>query len=657
MSESKLTEIEELRGMHEAIKKAQAVIEFNMDGTIITANDNFLNTLGYTLDEIQGQHHRILVEDAYANSLEYRAFWEMLNRGEYESAEYKRIAKGGREVWIQASYNAILDPDGKPYKVVKFATDITVEKLKNADFSGQMEAINKAQAIIEFNMDGTIITANDNFLNTLGYTLNEVQGQHHSMFVETTFKGSVEYTLFWEKLNRGEYEAAEFKRIGKGGKEVWIQASYNPILDLNGKPYKVVKFATDITQQTVMNQLYKDDLVLLIEASKSGDLSRRGDIDQLDEIYGPLMQGTNDIIDAILAPINEASAVLEKVAQRDLTARVVGDYEGDHEKIKNNLNSAVQNLESSMAQARDASAQVNSAGEQISTGAQALAQGASEQASSLEEISASLEELTAMTNQNADNAQQGNSLSEEAKVFTDKGITAMSKMSEAINLIKESAEQTAKIVKTIDEIAFQTNLLALNAAVEAARAGDAGKGFAVVAEEVRSLAARSAEAARNTAELIEQSGKNAEGGVRISEDVASALDEIQGQTAKVAELMAEISAASKEQASGISQINDGVTQLDSVTQKNAAGSEESAAAAEELTAQAQGLASMIATFKIGNSTGGGGVPHVTPQQNVAVSVNGNGSGSRYTTPQAVTAPSEQSAEDIIPMGNDGLMEF
>ena len=239
----------ENQGKIEAINKSQAVIEFNMDGTIITANEHFLNAMGYTLQEVQGQHHSMFVEPEYRASTEYRMFWEALNRGEFDVKEYKRIAKGGREVWNQASYNPILDFNGKPFKVVKFATDITQQKLESAENQGKIDSISKSQAVIEFNMDGTIITANDNFLNAMGYSLQEVQGQHHSMFVEPEHKASTEYRMFWEGLNRGEFDAKEYKRVGKNGKEVWIQASYNPILDLNGKPFKVVKYATDITKQ------------------------------------------------------------------------------------------------------------------------------------------------------------------------------------------------------------------------------------------------------------------------------------------------------------------------------------------------------------------------------------------------------------------------
>jgi methyl-accepting chemotaxis protein len=235
-----------------AVNRAQAMIEFNLDGTIVTANDNFLKTMGYTLSEIQGKHHRMFVEPSEHESAGYREFWAALNRGEYRAAEYKRIGKGGKEVWILASYNPILDEAGKPFGVVKFATDVTAQKLKSADLSGQIDAIGKSQAVIEFNMDGTIITANENFLNAVGYSLAEIQGKHHSMFVEPSERDGAAYREFWASLNRGQYQAAEYKRIAKHGKEIYIQASYNPILDLNAKPFKVVKYATDTTRQVLV---------------------------------------------------------------------------------------------------------------------------------------------------------------------------------------------------------------------------------------------------------------------------------------------------------------------------------------------------------------------------------------------------------------------
>ncbi len=245
-------EIINLKGTVEAIGRSQAVIEFKMDGTIVTANENFLKTLGYDLREIQGQHHKIFAEPSYSGSIEYKMFWDKLNRGEFDAGEYKRIGKGGKEVWIQASYNPILDASGKPFKVVKFASDVTAAKLKNAEFEAKVEAISKSQAVIEFNPNGTIIAANENFLKTLGYDMKEIVGKHHRMFCEPSYTNTSEYTSFWDKLNRGEFDAGEYLRLGKGAKHVWIQASYNPIFDLNGKVYKVVKFATDITTVKTM---------------------------------------------------------------------------------------------------------------------------------------------------------------------------------------------------------------------------------------------------------------------------------------------------------------------------------------------------------------------------------------------------------------------
>ena len=268
----------DFEGQLAAIGKAQAVIEFSLDGKVLNANENFLNTLGYTLDEIRGQHHSLFVDPIYRQTPEYRMFWDRLGRGEHDVGQYKRIGKGGREIWIQASYNPIMDMNGKPFKVVKYATDITQQKLKTADFEGQLAAIGKAQAVIEFSLDGKVLNANENFLKTLGYTLEEIRGQHHSTFVEAKDSQSPEYRTFWEKLGRGEYDAGQYKRIGKGGKEIWIQASYNPIMDMNGKPFKVVKYATDITQQKLKTADFEGQLAAISKAQAVIEFSLDGKV-------------------------------------------------------------------------------------------------------------------------------------------------------------------------------------------------------------------------------------------------------------------------------------------------------------------------------------------------------------------------------------------
>ncbi|MCS3763536.1 methyl-accepting chemotaxis protein [Bradyrhizobium centrosematis] len=265
-----------------AINRAQAVIEFKLDGTVVTANENFCKALGYSLAEIEGKHHSLFMPQADRDSAAYREFWEKLNRGEYQAGEFKRIGKGGREVWILASYNPVMDDTGKPFGVVKFATDVTAQKLQNADLAGQIAAIDKAQAVIEFNMDGTIITANANFLGAVGYSLAEIKGQHHSMFVEPNERESGPYREFWAALNRGEYQAAEYKRIGKGGKEIYIQASYNPILDLNGKPFKVVKYATDTTRQ-VLVRMGNERVRAMMESVAAGSEELNASVREISE--------------------------------------------------------------------------------------------------------------------------------------------------------------------------------------------------------------------------------------------------------------------------------------------------------------------------------------------------------------------------------------
>lgn len=356
-----------------------------------------------------------------------------------------------------------------------------------------------------------------------------------------------------------------------------------------------------ITMMEAIQRLVSDAR-MLADAAVAGKLDIRADTSKHRGDYAKVVEGVNATLDAVINPINEASKVLESAANKDMRQRVQGDYQGKLRELKDNINRAIANLDEALAQVASATEQVGSASSQIASGSQSLAQGANEQASSLEEISSSLEEMSSMTKQNSSNAHQANVLMGETKDVVEKGKAAMDQVKLTIDEIKKASEGTAKIVKTIDEIAFQTNLLALNAAVEAARAGEAGKGFAVVAEEVRNLAQRSAVAAKNTAELIDGSQKFADQGVVVSTGAAETMDAIITSATKVAQLVAEISAASNEQSQGIEQINTGVADMNKVTQQNAANSEESASAAEELNSQAQELASLVRSFQISAAT-------------------------------------------------------
>ncbi|WP_050385861.1 methyl-accepting chemotaxis protein [Bradyrhizobium pachyrhizi] len=289
----------ETKHIMQALDRSLAVIHFDTKGNIQWANRNFLGALGYTLDEIKGRHHSMFVDPAYAATDAYRKFWSDLAAGQFQSAQYKRIGKGGREVFIEATYNPILDGNGKPYKVVKFATDITVKTVK------MKEALDRTQAVISFNLDGTVIEANQNFLNALGYTLSEITGQHHRMFVEPEFANSPGYRQFWEALNRGEFQAGEFKRIGKGGKVVWIQASYNPVFGNDGKPCQVTKYATDITKKKTIAQQTTESVNSM--ATATHELS--GSITEI----ARSMSTTRDSVRAVSDETQSAAAAVQQM--------------------------------------------------------------------------------------------------------------------------------------------------------------------------------------------------------------------------------------------------------------------------------------------------------------------------------------------------------
>ena len=533
-----------------ALDRSQGVIEFRPTGEIVSANDNFLTLMGYDLSEIAGKHHRMFVAQDYAQSPEYKDFWAKLGKGEFESGEYLRYDKAGNEVWIQASYNPVTASNGKVTRVVKYAVDITAEKLRNAYYSGQIDAINQSQAVIEFEPSGKILQANDNFLNTVGYTLKEIQGKHHSMFVDPAQRSSSEYRLFWEQLAEGQFQGGEFHRIGNGGKEVWIQATYNPIFDHNGKVFKVVKYATDITGRKM---------------------------------------AVNDICEIMLS-----------LSKGNLTSKLEREYEGEFKQLAESVNEFVSNLTNIIHEIRSGSETINNASAEIAKGNTDLSTRTEQQASSLEETASSMEELTSTVQLNADNAKQANGLASEASRVAIDGGKLIEQVVGTMADINQSAKKIEDIIGVIDGIAFQTNILALNAAVEAARAGEQGRGFAVVASEVRTLAQRSANAAKDIKDLISDSVTKVESGNELVNESGKTMQEIVTAIQRVNDIMSEIASASAEQASGIDEINKAVTQMDEMTQQNAALVEEAAAAAESMSSQASQLISRVNFFELGH---------------------------------------------------------
>ncbi|WDQ97645.1 methyl-accepting chemotaxis protein [Devosia sp. J2-20] len=531
-----------------ALSASQAIIEFNLDGTILTANANFLAAMSYELDDVQGKHHSIFVEPSYAKSADYQEFWARLRNGEFNAAEYKRIGNGGKEVWIQASYNPVLDAAGKPFKVIKIATDVTAQKLANADYRGQLAAISKSQAVIEFDLSGTILTANENFCATMGYRLEEIKGQHHSMFAVPDFARSKEYSEFWRALGRGEYQAAEYQRLGKGGKEVWIQASYNPIFDMNGRPYKVVKYATDITARK--------------------------------------------------AAVVTIGASLSRLAGGDLATRIDAPLVGELDEVRLAFNDTVEKFASIMSQLRETSAILKTATGEILSGANDLADRTTRQAAAIEETSAAMEQLSTTVQENAKRSEAANTRSLAVSEAASSTGVVMGEANQAMERISVSSAKISNIIGMIDDIAFQTNLLALNASVEAARAGDAGKGFAVVAVEVRRLAQSAASASSDVKVLVERSAEEVESGSKLVSTAAAKLNDMVESVRQNSELITEIAHATQEQSTAIVEVSTSVRDMDEMTQHNAALVEEMNAALEQTETQASELDQIVEVFTV-----------------------------------------------------------
>lgn len=586
---------QELEGQMSAINAATAYIEFNPDGTVVRANDLFLKAVKYSMDEIAGKHHRIFCESKYTGSSEYDQFWANLRNGIPQVGEFKRIAKDGSEVWIQANYTPVKDEKGNVIKVIKLANDITKQKLQNLDFQGQLEAISRSNAVIEFNMDGTIISANDNFLRVVGYSLNEVKGKHHRMFVSPELSRSEEYRNFWDTLNRGEYFVGTFTRLNKKGEEVFIQASYNPILDANGKPIKVVKYALDMTE-----------IIRAIKAMANGDLSIRCDT-RVDNngVTGEVNKALENLT-SVLLQINQGSDVVAKSS--NLLQKKVSD-------MKRNTT------------------EVATAIAQIAKGTQDQAQRTDESSKLVGHVMTSaveMEKKGSLINKAAEKGLEGssNGLKTIRHLVTNMdGIKDSAVMtSKSIDVLTERAEDIGRALKVITDIASQTNLLALNAAIEAARAGDAGRGFAVVAEEIRKLAEDSRKSAGEIEKIVGDVQKDTQAASKAIETMQQSVKEGNQSSVAAEAIFQEIAKSSEEtfnfskeileatssQKTAIDSVVKNIEQIVVVSEETASGTqqvasssqqmnggmEEIAKAGDELSAVAAELQAGVQQFKL-----------------------------------------------------------
>ncbi|OYX01797.1 MAG: chemotaxis protein [Caulobacter vibrioides] len=531
-----------------SLERSFAVIEFTPTGKILRANESFCSAVGYDQAEIVGQHHRLFVEAEFTAAPDYEAFWRTLSSGQFVSGEFKRLRKDGSPLWIRASYTPVTDQRGKAVKVVKLALDITAETVRAAENASFIQAIHRSQAVIKFNLDGVIWDANDNFLAAVGYSRDEIIGRHHRLFVKPDYAQSSEYAAFWSRLGRGEFFSDEFERVGKGGRAVWLQAQYNPLFDADGKIVSVIKIATDLTER--------------------------------------------------MRQVRLVGAALESLSHGDLRSEVRETLMPSLDSLRISFNESIQALNAAMSTVAASAASVGENSDEISSHADGLAHRTEQQAASLEETAAALEEITATVARTASGAKHADAVVQRASQDAEASRAVVESAVEAMGGIEKSSSQIGQIVGVIDEIAFQTNLLALNAGVEAARAGEAGRGFAVVAQEVRALAQRSAEAAREIKVLIAASSQHVNKGVALVGDTGEALNSILSQVEEIRTLVGDISHSAQEQAAGLNQVSTAVSQMDRLLQTNAGMVEEATASAHVLKEQANRLQSLIDNFQL-----------------------------------------------------------
>ncbi len=531
----------------QALDRSQAIISFKPDGTILDANENFCAAVGYQRDEIVGRHHRIFVHPAESQSADYREFWKRLSEGQFDQRQYKRIGKNGKEIWIEASYNPVFRR-GKVIKVVKIATDITASKLQDLDSTGKLAALSRAQAIIEFTPDGNILAANQNFLDSLGYSLDEIVGQHHSMFCEARYVSSPEYASFWPRLAAGEFFSDEFKRLTKSGSAVYIQATYNPILDDDGNVIKVVKFATDVTGR--------------------------------------------------VRALQEIGAGLGRLAECNIRVTIDDPFVPEFDHLRHDFNESLAKFQETLEQVLGQTSMLSAKSGDMRASTNGIADRSEQQAVALKETSATIEQITQTVRGASTRTADARKLVSEARSAVSRSVEVVTLTVSAMDRINAASNEITNIVGMIDEIAFQTNLLALNAGIEAARAGNAGKGFAVVAQEVRALAQRSADAAKDISHLITNSSAEVKEGVRLVGETGEALKNIEEYVQSIDVNIDAISTGSSEQSASLGEINIAMSALDKMTQENAGMVVNMSAIAEALSVGAAELEQLVRRFKL-----------------------------------------------------------
>lgn len=561
--------MEELDGVMSALDASHAIIEFETDGTIITANSNFLSAMEYTLEDIKGKNHRMFMPAEDSNSPAYARFWSQLRKGQHFSQPCCRLNKSGQKKWLQASYCPVLDKSGDVFKIMKLATDITEAHTQHAFHEGQVTAIHRAQAVIEFDMSGKVLNANSNFLKTMGYSLEEIRGQHHALFVAREEADSAEYQQFWQALRKGDYISDLCRRKKKNGDIVWLQATYNPILDPNGVPTKVVKFATDITdQKTAEAQLKK--------------------------------------------LISEASSVMDGVAKGDLSRKMEGTYSSDLMMLANSINQTTSELCLVIGKVNANAQTLKAATDELTqlysesrASAHKFTDNTLEIATAAKQISGNVSQVTEFLNDMTSSVNQVTSNSTEAAGVANKAVSLAANARINVNQLADSSRDIGAVIKVINSIADQTNLLALNATIEAARAGEAGKGFAVVANEVKELAKETAKATEEVSVQISAIQHDSQVAVKAINDIGSTIESInQTQTIIATNVESQISVTRdinhvfQHVSDGSNNIEKTISEAAVAASENQSRTDSSQLTTNELNELADELGELVSRFKI-----------------------------------------------------------
>nr|WP_024672119.1 PAS domain S-box protein [Pseudomonas syringae] len=601
----------EYEGKVAAIDRSQGVIEFDLNGRVLNANENFLKVLGYRLDEIQGQHHRMFCDDDYLNSPAYRAFWAKLERGEYDSGEYKRIGKNGRELWISATYNPVFDPDGRPYKVVKFANDVTESRARQAEYAGKVTAIERSQAVIEFDLTGKVLNANRNFLSVFGYELDEIVGEHHRMFCSEEFVSSLQYRELWEKLGRGEYDANEYKRKRKDGKEIWIQATYNPIFDAQGHPYKIVKFALDVTE------------------AKETSVEDKGKVNAIDraqaviefDMAGNILAANANFLKALGYGLQEIKGQHHRIFCDEEYVRGTDYREFWHGLGQGEFYSGRFMRVSKYGQKIWIQATYSPIFDHdglpfkvVKFATDITRQVEMEQAIEAKTVAMreSVKTLMSAISYVAQSTDTATELARLTREQASRGSQTLVKASDAMSMIAKSAEGIQDIIQVISEIASQTNMLAFNAAIEAARAGEHGLGFSVVADEVRSLAQRTQKSTeeiealiarlqsgtQQAATVMDSSRELSASSVELTRRAGGSLENITKTVSAIQSMNQQIAAAAEQQSATAEEINRSIINVRDISEQTSSASEETAASSVELARLGNHLQVLVSRFTV-----------------------------------------------------------